>query len=598
MTEKGKIKDIKNFIPYILSVEGYDYFCAIVSVFVGLIHVYTFGWLLSLGYLLPALLNLISIVVYTMCAIFSLHGRVDKYFSFMAFEIYIFSQIMILCFGKHGNFVVYSLCLIPSGFLTNYVMKMRNQKFSLHFYTFLSSIVFVEELALTQSWRPLIRIEETVALRVFECTNFLLCLGCVVLGGFTLSHIAVSKSKELEENNKNMEELMLAAQAADTAKGDFLARMSHEIRTPMNAICGMSELLMDEEMSEKGQEYAAIIKSSGHALLDIINDILDFSRLEAGKLPIVNDEYNPAIMFRDIVSMFDIRLRDTNISLKTEIEAKIPKGLSGDEGRIRQVLINLLGNAVKFTRQGSITIRANWEKVQNGMGNLIIEIQDTGVGIKEEDIERLFKPFEQADLKKNKNIVGTGLGLSICKGFVEAMDGEILLKSKYGEGSTFIITIPQKILDEAPSEYGVKKQTNTSSQFPTNINISNAKVILVDDNRINLIVASKLLNKYGIQPLSVQSGAECIEKLKEDSDVDLILMDYMMPEMDGIEATQIIRSTFEKHIPIVALTADAIAGMDEEFKKAGMDDYLSKPIDIEKLVEILARWLPDFSVSM
>lgn len=212
----------------------------------------------------------------------------------------------------------------------------------------------------------------------------------------------------------DMEELMHAAQAVDMAKSDFLARMSHEIRTPMNAICGMSELLMDEDMSEKGQEYASIIKSSGHTLLDIINDILDFSRLEAGKLPIVNDEYNPAIMFRDIVSMFDIRLRDPDITLKTEIDANIPKGMNGDEGRIRQVLVNLLGNAAKFTKQGSITIRANWEKLQEGMGNVRIEIQ---------------------------------------------------LKSKYGEGSTFIITLPQTILDETPSEYGVKKRTKLSSHF-------------------------------------------------------------------------------------------------------------------------------------
>lgn len=523
-----------------------------------------------------------------------------------------------------------------------------------------------------------------------------------------ISKIIVGKYNTL----KVSEEMM----STTTAKSDFLANMSHEIRTPMNAIIGMAEMALREDLSEEARRYINQIKTSGRALLSLINDILDYSKVESGKMELNEVEYEPLSLIHDVSNIIMTRLTDKDVELLLDCDPNIPYKLYGDDLRIRQVLINITNNATKFTQKGHVQLIAQFTRIDRENIRMKVSVKDTGIGIKDEDIHKLFTSFQQVDSKRNRNVEGTGLGLAICKQLVELMGGKISVQSKYGEGSTFSFEIPQKIVDPKPSialsdpqqyeiagffarqdvaddfksdaaKIGVHASNLTSSekqydsvlgwsklhsgkkrfflieqQYFEKMDLSSfhadiykevqfvllvdafadvrkwkklpylkilkkplsvlnlagllnqdevhygeitknesealfeapdAEILIVDDNPINLTVAEGLLEPLHMKITTALSGKEALEKL-DQKHFDIIFMDHMMPELDGVETTRIIRRLHPEcdNMAIIALTANAVSGTKEMFLSEGMNDFVVKPIEVRVIMSKVRQWLP------
>ncbi|MDR2594482.1 MAG: response regulator [Fibromonadaceae bacterium] len=389
---------------------------------------------------------------------------------------------------------------------------------------------------------------------------------------------------------RKAEKAQIKADEANETKSKFLANMSHEIRTPMNAIIGMAELALRENMTSIAKEYILTIKQAGTNLLSIINDILDFSKIESGKLEIVSVNYMFSSLINDVVNIIKMRVTDSRLRFDINIDSNIPNVLFGDEVRIRQVLLNILSNAVKYTKKGFVSFSVNGEITKDTVF-LTMTVADSGIGIKKENLKKLFEDFVRLDFTINKDIEGTGLGLAITKKLVDAMGGNISVQSEYGKGSTFIVKLPQKILSHEPfGNIGTLKE-RSNDDLIIKFNAPKARVLIVDDIDTNLKIAKGLMLPYKMQVDLCLSGIEAIERVKA-SDYDLVFMDYMMPQMDGIEATKHIRETYA-NLPIIALTANAVSGAKEMFLSNGFNDFLSKPIDTIKLNSILEKWLPE-----
>lgn len=409
--------------------------------------------------------------------------------------------------------------------------------------------------------------------------------------GYVVLIYDVTETRNYIEEIKQVRE---QAEKANLAKSEFLANMSHEIRTPMNAIVGLSDIIMEESRGRKVYEYACDIKSASRSLLALINDILDLSKVEAGKMELVMTEYHVRALADEILNMMDVMASQRGLELRREFDTAIPCWYLGDEGRIKQILINLLNNALKFTKQGYVKLTVGGRRGGTEDTELLsFRIEDTGCGIRKEDLKEIFDNFKQVDSKRNRSVEGTGLGLSITRRLVELMQGTIDVESVYGEGTVFTVEIPQKIMDGRPLSEVTDGETRKEVRLEPFI-ARDCRVLVVDDNAVNRKIAKIFLQSYGIEVTEAESGAAAIGLVRQTR-YDIIFMDHMMPEMDGIEAVHRIRSGCGENgsLPvIIALSANAMEGVGETFLENGFQDFVAKPLERKPLHEVLLRWIP------
>lgn len=426
-------------------------------------------------------------------------------------------------------------------------------------------------------------------------TVLLLVANWVILSMTTHINFQYRKSTEQERSLDDMLKVVEAkcyeAQEATRTKSRFLAQMSHEIRTPINAVIGMNEMILRESSDKEILKYASEAKTAADSLLGIINDILDITRIESGKLTPILVEYDLEKFIADIYNMIQFKAVNKDLDFKVIVDETLPSRLRGDDVRLRQIVINLLSNAVKYTHKGSITL-----EIKNiDTGWITFSVKDTGIGIREEDIARLFNAFDRVDEKINRSIEGSGLGLNITSSLLKMFGSELKVSSKYGEGSEFSFVIYQEIIDETP--VGKIDLTNVKyehKQYKVSFSAPEAKVLVVDDNGINRRVFKNLLKKTGIEVSEAGSGMECLEMVRENA-YDLIFMDHMMPIMDGVETFKELRKmedNLSKDAPVIILTANAVVGAEEYYLSEGFDGFLSKPVNSKKLEEIICSKLP------
>lgn len=422
-------------------------------------------------------------------------------------------------------------------------------------------------------------------------SGMILAIGLILL----LLFAVVNTIHEILQMERDRQRALLSSEM----KGKFLANMSHEIRTPINAVLGMNAMVLRESTDIKIKEYALDIQNASQNLLSIINDILDFSKIESGKMEIIPVEYDFSSMIHDIVNMISIKAASKDLKLEVYVDENLPSRLKGDDVRIRQILVNLMNNGVKYTEQGSVTLRVSGE-IREEKVFIDFCVEDTGIGIKEEDINKLFKAFERIEESRNRHIEGSGLGMSIVFQLLELMGSKLDVDSVYGKGTKFSFLLEQEVLDEKPIGNLAERIKNQAIEYHYDVAFTapDAHVLVVDDNPVNRKVFINLLKETMVQIDEASGGMECLEKIRQNK-YDVIFLDHMMPDMDGIETLRHIKSEDEHfcmETPIISMTANAISGAREMYLAEGFDDFVSKPINPEKLEYLLMDILPEDKV--
>lgn len=464
-------------------------------------------------------------------------------------------------------------------------------------------LVLVIQLTVIMEFRKVIRPFVLYPLLIFTVLPLVASIGQIFAYGLSLTNITIVGTAvviyvfDLIDLNRMSEEKEKAERAND-AKSRFLANISHELRTPINTIMGMDEMIMREDPTDVPKPYfmsvigyAIDIKTASESLLSLINDLLDMSKIESGKMHLVEEEYSLEEMLRSIVTMIRVRSGEKDLTFTVDVDEDLPKGLYGDDKKIKQVILNLLTNAVKYTESGGFMFKISAESFSGDYCDMRISVKDSGIGIKPEDMDRLFSRYERLDEEKNISVQGTGLGLDISRHFVEMMGGKIWCESVYGEGSDFIVTLRQKIVDDTPiGRFQEHLETEARGPYIPQFVAPDAEVLVVDDNPMNLSVIKSLLKATRVFVTTASSGEECLEKIKYGK-FNVVLLDHMMPGMDGIETVERIRES-HPDLPVYALTANATSG-EEFYISKGFNGYLSKPIDSITLEKTIMKHIPE-----
>jgi len=444
---------------------------------------------------------------------------------------------------------------------------------------------------------------DNVTKGVYDIGFLVLFVYVIMLVLFAVGTLYLIITAEKANESNELRKAKLMAEEANKAKSDFLASMSHEIRTPINAVLGMDEMIIRETDNEHILEYASNINNAGKALLSLINDILDFSKIEAGKMEIIPKDYKTSFMISDLVSMIAVRAHNKGIRFDVKADPSLPSALHGDEERVMQCILNILTNAVKYTEHGTVTFDLSGEKINEQEIMLKVSVKDTGIGIKEADLERLFSPFERVDEERNKSIEGTGLGLSIVKNLLHLMGTSLKVESTYGKGSRFFFEVKQGVADWSPmgdfaEEY--KKAISSQSKYKELFRAPNARILVVDDTDMNLTVIKGLLKKTRINIDTCLSGYDALEMVKEN-EYDILFIDHRMPGMDGVETLKILNVMEDNQslgAPCIAFTANAGAGSRELYRSYGFTDYISKPVSPTELEEMILKYLPAEKIAI
>ncbi len=528
----------------------------------------------------------------------------------LVFLAVLFDGIMMRCFPNKDwllNYImvltVVFMCTVVA--VTHYVFPITMTAFVI---PVLMSVVFGNNrmtaataascsvcVILTGIWR---NIDGTDTDRYYVVQEVVISLGIIfvslIVAGIVNSLITEQNHRLLDALRKEKRSQQ-EAEAANMAKSSFLANMSHEIRTPINAILGMNEMILREEKDPAIRGYAGNIQASGNSLLSIVSDVLDISKIESGKLEIIPVDYEVNSLISDCCNMAAGRAKAKELELLVECADNVPMKLCGDETHIRQIIMNLLTNAVKYTEKGTVKLIVSGSFNDGGFV-LKVDVSDTGIGIAEENLPQLFTQFQRFDLQRNRNIEGTGLGLSIVKRLCDLMSGTITARSVLGSGSTFTVELPQKVVDSTPcGGVNLNYSAGAEHEYHHSFEAPEAKILAVDDLPVNLLVIANLLKETRIKIDTAGSGRECMDKCSQQK-YDLILMDHMMPEMDGVLTFEKLhgdKSSPNFKTPVIMLTANALAGMREQYMDVGFADYVSKPVRGAKLEEAIRRNLPE-----
>ena len=528
----------------------------------------------------------------------------------LVFLAVLFDGIMMRCFPNKDwllNYImvltVVFMCTVVA--VTHYVFPITMTAFVI---PVLMSVVFGNNrmtaataascsvcVILTGIWR---NIDGTDTDRYYVVQEVVISLGIIFM---SLIVAEIVNSLITEQNHRLLDALrkekrsQQEAEAANMAKSSFLANMSHEIRTPINAILGMNEMILREEKDPAIRGYAGNIQASGNSLLSIVSDVLDISKIESGKLEIIPVDYEVNSLISDCCNMAAGRAKAKELELLVECADNVPMKLCGDETHIRQIIMNLLTNAVKYTEKGTVKLIVSGRFTDGGFV-LKVDVSDTGIGIAEENLPQLFTQFQRFDLQRNRNIEGTGLGLSIVKRLCDLMSGTITARSVLGSGSTFTVELPQKVVDSTPcGGVNLNYSAGAEHEYHHSFEAPEARILAVDDLPVNLLVIANLLKETRIKIDTAGSGRECLDKCSQQK-YDLILMDHMMPEMDGVQTFEKLhgdKSSPNFETPVIMLTANALAGMREQYMDVGFADYVSKPVRGAKLEEAIRRNLPE-----